>query len=212
MFYQLVGIANASFYDSQIRSSNQSSLEPTYDKTQVDIRLFNILYCTSKRKTAPPPQRIRWWTNILPLPPSLPPPQRIRWWTNILVLLLLLLLVLVLVLLLLLLWLLWVDGCCWSGCGCGCCGWFRCRGGQPKSEVKKLEGGWSVCWWTNILLLLLWLLWLLWVDGCCWRGCGCGSCDWFRRRGGQPKSEVKKLEGGWGGGRSASPPAHSLVD
>ena len=49
MFYQLVGIANASFYDSQIRSSNQSSLEPTYDKTQVDIRLFNILYCTSKR-------------------------------------------------------------------------------------------------------------------------------------------------------------------
>ena len=51
MFYQLVGIANASFYDSQIRSSNQSSLEPTYDKTQVDIRLFNILYCTSKRKT-----------------------------------------------------------------------------------------------------------------------------------------------------------------
>ena len=55
MFYQLVGIANASFYDSQIRSSNQSSLEPTYDKTQVDIRLFNILYCTSKRKTPPPP-------------------------------------------------------------------------------------------------------------------------------------------------------------
>ena len=54
MFYQLVGIANASFYDSQIRSSNQSSLEPTYDKTQVDIRLFNILYCTSKRKTPPP--------------------------------------------------------------------------------------------------------------------------------------------------------------
>ena len=53
MFYQLVGIANASFYDSQIRSSNQSSLEPTYDKTQVDIRLFNILYCTSKRKTPP---------------------------------------------------------------------------------------------------------------------------------------------------------------
>ena len=51
VFYQLVGIANASFYDSQIRSSNQSSLEPTYDKTQVDIRLFNILYCTSKRKT-----------------------------------------------------------------------------------------------------------------------------------------------------------------
>ena len=51
MFYQLVGIANASFYDSLIRSSNQSSLEPTYDKTQVDIRLFNILYCTSKRKT-----------------------------------------------------------------------------------------------------------------------------------------------------------------
>ena len=55
MFYQLVGIANASFYDSQIRSSNQSSLEPTYDKTQVDIRLFNILYCTSKRKTPTPP-------------------------------------------------------------------------------------------------------------------------------------------------------------
>ena len=55
MFYQLVGIANASFYDSQIRSSNQSSLEPTYDKTQVDIRLFNIPYCTSKRKTPPPP-------------------------------------------------------------------------------------------------------------------------------------------------------------
>ena len=53
MFYQLVGIANASFYDSLIRSSNQSSLEPTYDKTQVDIRLFNILYCTSKRKTPP---------------------------------------------------------------------------------------------------------------------------------------------------------------
>ena len=51
VFYQLVEIANASFYDSQIRSSNQSSLEPTYDKTQVDIRLFNILYCTSKRKT-----------------------------------------------------------------------------------------------------------------------------------------------------------------
>ena len=50
-FYLLVGITNASFYDSQIRSSNQSSLEPTYDKTQVDIRLFNILYCTSKRKT-----------------------------------------------------------------------------------------------------------------------------------------------------------------
>ena len=54
MFYQLVGIANASFYDSLIRSSNQSSLEPTYDKTQVDIRLFNILYCTSKRKTPAP--------------------------------------------------------------------------------------------------------------------------------------------------------------
>ena len=57
MFYQLVGIANASFYDSQIRSSNQSSLEPTYDKTQVDIRLFNILYCTSKRKTGGSPHR-----------------------------------------------------------------------------------------------------------------------------------------------------------
>ena len=50
-FYLLVGITNASFYDSQIRSSNQPSLEPTYDKTQVDIRLFNILYRTSKRKT-----------------------------------------------------------------------------------------------------------------------------------------------------------------
>ena len=31
--------------------SNLYSLEPIYDKTQVDIRLFNILYCTSKRKT-----------------------------------------------------------------------------------------------------------------------------------------------------------------
>ena len=56
---------------------------------------------------------------------------------------------------------------------------FRCRGGQPKSEVKKLEGGRGegavpppqrVRWCTNILLLLLLLLlllWLLWVDGCC---------------------------------------------
>ena len=35
--------------------SNLYSLEPIYDKTQVDIRLFNILYCTSKRKTPPPP-------------------------------------------------------------------------------------------------------------------------------------------------------------
>ena len=57
-FYLLVGITSTSytipevlFRLSQIRSSNQSSLEPTYDKTQVDIRLFNILYCSSKRKT-----------------------------------------------------------------------------------------------------------------------------------------------------------------
>ena len=35
--------------------SNLYSLEPTYDKTQVDIRLFNILYCTSRRKTPPTP-------------------------------------------------------------------------------------------------------------------------------------------------------------
>ena len=44
-------LSQQSFLDSQIRSSNQSSLEPTYDKTQVDIRLFNILYCTQIRKT-----------------------------------------------------------------------------------------------------------------------------------------------------------------
>ena len=42
--------------------------------------------------------------------------------------------------------------------------WVRCRGGQPKSEVKKLEG---VGGRALLLLLLLWLLWLLWVDGCC---------------------------------------------
>ena len=53
MFYQLVGIANASFYDSQTRSNNQSSLEPIYDKTQVDIRLFNILYWPPKEKRPP---------------------------------------------------------------------------------------------------------------------------------------------------------------
>ena len=46
----MVGITNASFYDSQTRSNNQYSLEPIYDKTQVDIRPFNILYWPSKDK------------------------------------------------------------------------------------------------------------------------------------------------------------------
>ena len=73
-FYLLVGITNASFYDSQIRSSNQSSLEPTYDKTQVDIRLFNILYCTSKRKT--PPQGNN---NPPPLQQQPPSPPFLLW-------------------------------------------------------------------------------------------------------------------------------------
>ena len=73
MFYQLVGIANASFYDSQIRSSNQSSLEPTYDKTQVDIRLFNILYCTSKRKTPPTPLQLFYFLMLPPLTAPTPP-------------------------------------------------------------------------------------------------------------------------------------------
>ena len=82
MFYQLVGIANASFYDSQIRSSNQSSLEPTYDKTQVDIRFFNILYCTSKRKTPPSPPLPHGYGSALYRPSTPTPPCGVGggWW------------------------------------------------------------------------------------------------------------------------------------
>ena len=64
--------------------------------------------------------------------------------------------------------------CCCCCCGCCCCGCCGCYGLTVVVDV------------VVVAVLVV------------------GSAA-------EPKSEVKKLEGGLGGGRSASPPAHSLV-
>ena len=78
--------------------------------------------------------------------------------------------------------------CCCGCCCCCCCGCCRCR--------CRCGCGCGCCCCCCSCCCCC----------CCGSACGCGCCGWRRRHRCDPEPDNIKLEGGWGGGRSASPP------